>query len=220
VREYYVDWRAEEPATFTIECLDDDGPGGETVDVATRLRDAAEHVERSMTYWNRYLLDARAGQDDNSFAPPVVVGKGLSLARYAYCFWDLADGEALVVDSDVPAARYWSFQLYNLGWFEAFDLDDRIVSVNDTQAARTDGGRRVSLVVSGDDPGVANWLDTGGRREGLLMLRWFWPSDGAPAPSPVTRVVPLASIDGPVDAMARAAQRRARLDHLAWRFRT
>lgn len=226
VREYYVDWRTDEPATFTIECLDDDGPASDAGlagnDIATRLRDAAAHVERSMTYWNRYLVDARAGQVDNAFTPPVVVGKGLSVARYAYCFWDLGDGDALVVDCDVPAARYWSFQLYNLGWFEAFDLDDRVVSVNTAQAVLSDAGRRVEVVVSAADPGAPNWLDTGGRRNGLLMLRWFWPDEGEPPPSPVTRVVPVASLvrSGAVDAPTRAAQRRARLDHLAWRFRT
>ena len=220
VREYYVDWRAEEPATFTIECLDDDGPGVARPVIDAQLRDAADHVERSLTYWNDYLRDARAGQRDNAFTPPVVVGKGLSMARYAYCFWDLADGDALVVDCDVPAARYWSFQLYNLGWFEAFDLDDRVVSANNTQAALSDDGGRVEVIVSASDPRVRNWLDTGGRRNGLLMLRWFWPDEDTPPPSPSTRVVPVESLNGPVDAEARRAERRARLDHLAWRFRT
>ncbi len=222
VREYYVDWRAEEPATFTIECLDDAGPGpSSTVDVARQLDDAAGHIERSLTYWNAYLRDARAGQADNAFTPPVVVGKGLSMARYAYCFWDLDEGDALVVECDVPAARYWSFQLYNLGWFEAFDLDDRVVSVNNAQAALSDEGRAVEVVVSASDVGMRNWLDTGGRRYGLLMLRWFWPDEGAPPPQPSTRVVRIASLaPGPVDADARRAERRARLDHLAWRFRT
>jgi uncharacterized membrane protein len=225
VREYYVEWRAEEPATFTIECLDDVGPGVSaggpgTTDVAAQLRDAAHHVERSVTYWNDYLREARAGQGDNVFTPPVVVGKGLSMARNAYCFWDLADGDALVVECDVPSARYWSFQLYNLGWFEAFDLDDRIVSVNNAQAALSDDTERVEVVVSASDPGVRNWLDTGGRRHGLLMLRWFWPDEDAPPPSPSTRVVSAASLSGPVDTEARRAERRARLDHLSWRFRT
>jgi uncharacterized membrane protein len=142
------------------------------------------------------------------------------MARYAYCFWDLADGDALVVECDVPSARYWSFQLYNLGWFEAFDLDDRIVSVNNAQAALSDDTERVEVVVSASDPGVRNWLDTGGRRHGLLMLRWFWPDEDAPPPSPSTRVVSAASLSGPVDTEARRAERRARLDHLSWRFRT
>jgi hypothetical protein len=219
VREYYLDWQPDEPATFTIECLDDDGPDGRLTgdEVAARLADAGEHIERSMTYWNRYLTDARAGQVDNAFTPPVEVAKGLAVARYAYCFWDLAPGQALVIDTDVPAARYWSLQLYNLGWFEAFDVDDRITSLNHTQA-RVDDDGRVHVVVSGEDVGALNWLDTGGRRSGLVMLRWFWPTGGPPAPA--TRVVDVGDARGPVDAEARRAQRRARLDHLAWRFRT
>jgi hypothetical protein len=225
IREYYLDWDARDPARFTIECLDDDGPGPRRsgAELATQVAHAAEQVEQSMRYWNEYMRDARVKQPDNSFAPPLQVAKGLSAARYVYCFWNLAPGDALVVESDVPDARYWSLQLYNLGWFELFDLDDRITSRNQHQFwIGADG--RLRCVIAADDPGVPNWLDTGGRPEGLAMFRWFWPNS---TPSPSARVVPLAGVrdafppDTPtVDPAARARERRARLDHLARRFRT
>jgi hypothetical protein len=79
-------------------------------------------------------------------------------------------------------------------------------------------------VVAHDDPGVPNWLDTEGRHEGLLNFRYFW---GSTLPALQADVVPLARVrdalpaDTPVvDASARAAEVRARRDHLAWRFRT
>ena len=226
VREYYLDWSAAEPATFTIECLDDEGPGSPTKgdELAHRLTDGIAHVEQSMAYWERYLLDARARHVDNSFAPSVQVAKGLAAANYVYCFWNLGPDEALCLESDPPDARYWSLQLYNLRWFEAFDLDDRVTSLNHRQVWMGGDGR-VHAVVSHQDPGVPNWLDTGGRGEGLLMLRWFWP--GGDAPSPAARVVKVGDVAAAfppgapaVDVERRRAERRRRLDHLAWRFRT
>src|SRR4029453_2470882 len=69
IREYYFDWQPREPATFTIECVD---PGGrrapfKSESLALGLDEAATHLHRSLTYWNQYILDARAEQTDNVF---------------------------------------------------------------------------------------------------------------------------------------------------------
>ena len=84
---------------------------------------------------------------------------------------------------------------------------------------------RLRVVVAHQDPGVPNWLDTEGRREALLTLRWFWPTGDAPAP--VARVVKLDEILGAlpddtpkIDADARREEIRRRRDHIAWRFRS
>jgi Protein of unknown function (DUF1214) len=217
IREYYFDWQPEEPATMVIECLDEDGPAPpvEGSALAAQLGAVAASVERSMAYWNTYMLDARAAGVDNAFAASQRLNKGLAVARYAFCFWSLGPDEALVVESDLPASRYWSFQLYSLGWFEPLDPAGRITSRNHLQCPVDDDGK-VRVVVAHRDPGVGNWLDTGGRREGLLTLRWFWPTgDAAPAPS--ATVVPLSDVTGtPADHGAEQAARRR---HVAWRFR-
>lgn len=224
IREYYFDWEPREPATFTIECLDvDDASGRRTGPaLAAQLEEAAALTEHSILYWSRYLRDARAERVDNSFAAPLTVAKGLAAARYAYCFYALAPDEALVVDSDVPAARYWSLQLYTHGWFELIDVADRMTSINHEQAIISPDGR-VRVVVAHEDPGVANWLDTGGRGEALLMFRWFWPTA---EPTPTATVVKSAELptslagESTLDAMERIEEIRRRREHLAWRFRT
>ena len=220
IREYYFDWRVEQPALLTIECIDDDAlepaPRLTGTELAARLRDAANAVEISLDYWNTYMQERRSTQPDNTFTPPLKLEKGLDAARYLHCIWDLAPDEALVVDCDVPDARYWSWQLYQLGWFDLVDTVERPTSLNHTEAAVDVD--RVQVVVSAIDPGVPNWLDTGGRRNGLLMLRWFWPSGADP--NPATRVVPVSELSGPVSAEDRATALRRRRQHLAWRFRT
>lgn len=225
IREYYFDWQAREPATFTIECLDADArPARRSArSVAAQLDEAIAGVEQSVTYWNSYMRDARARQTDNTFGPPVEVGKGLGAARYAFCFYALGPDDALVVDSDVPDARYWSLQLYSLGWFGPLDFAGRVTAINREQAwVATDG--RLRVVVAQRDPGVANWLDTEDRPEGLLLSRWFWPVG---TPSPSARVVDLSEIRSelppdtpavtPSQRQEEIARRRA---HVAWRFRT
>ena len=226
IREYYIDWRSEEPALFTIECLDDVAPPDRVIaqQLVERFAEAASGVEHSMRYWNQYMIEERAARVDNSFAGSLRVEKGLAAARYAFCFWDLAADEALVVDTDVPPARYWGFQLYVPGWFELVDPVSRITSRNHTQTQILEGGR-VQMVISPSDPGVSNWLDTGGRNQGLCTLRWFWP-DGDGEPAPTARVLKVAALADALDRGHMAIdveQRRAELakrrSHLAWRFR-
>ena len=125
----------------------------------------------------------------------------------------------------MPDARYWSLQLYPEAWFELADPVERITSLNHLQAEVSDDGR-IRAVVSHRDPGVANWLDAGGRQRGLCTLRWFWPqSDDAPEPTArVVSVDEAADVLGAsvrrVDPAERAAVLAARRRHLAWRFRT
>ena len=224
LREYYVDWQEAEPATFTIECLDDVPaplPSAETL--ARQLDHALDQVESSVFGWNDYLKEHRAKGRDNAFAPQQTVAKGLSDARYAFLFWNLAPDEALVIETDEPRARYWGLQLATMGWFEQVDPIHRITSINHRQAIPSADGL-IRFVLAGRDPGVPNWLDTAEHPVGLLTYRWFWPESD---PSPSARVVPLAELrqllpaDTPkVDAAARREEIRARKRHLAWRFRT
>jgi hypothetical protein len=169
------------------------------------------------------MKDHRARGVDNAFAEQMAVAKGLSDARYAFLFWNLGPDEALCIETDVPRARYWGLQLATLGWFEPVDPIHRITSINQHQALPSSDGR-LRLVLAHEDPGVPNWLDTGGHREGLLTYRWFWPEAD---PTPSSRVVDFSELashlpsDTPVvDAPMRQAEIRSRKRHLAWRFRT
>lgn len=225
LREYYVDWQPVEPATITIECLDDlpapAPPDGNQL--AAQIDHALDQVESSLFGWNDYMKEHRAAGTDNVFAAQQTVAKGLSDARYAFLFWNLAPDEALVIETDVPRARYWGLQLATLGWFEQVDPIHRITSINQTQAIASSDGR-VRFVLSHLDPGVPNWLDTAGHRDGLCTYRWFWPESD---PTPTSRVIRLADLheilppDTPrVDPATRRAEVRVRRQHLAWRFRT
>ena len=161
----------------------------------------------------RWLADRGArlvlvDRDDDGLA-----GLGLDAARYSFCFWDLGPDEALVVEVARPPARYWTFQLYEMAWFELVDTADRLCSLNHTQAP-VDDDDHIRLVLSHADPGVANWLDASGRRTGLLTYRAFWTTDDVPTPR--SRLVPVADVREAlppettlVDHAGRAAQMAA-----------
>ncbi|MCQ3807205.1 MAG: DUF1214 domain-containing protein [Acidimicrobiaceae bacterium] len=226
-REYYYDWRPLEPATITIECLDPEPPTPLTARLfEARLHETLNEIEESLDYWNDYLVNNRALRTDNSFtANTVKLNKGLADARYEFCFWDLAEDEALVIDCDQPDARYWSMHLYTMHNFEPVDPYAHISSRNHRQVEVSPDGR-VRIVASATDPGVRNWLDVAGRRNGLCTLRWFWPHRET-RPIPTTTVVPLAQVRSilPADTPAFTPSQRhtevnARQAHLRWRFRT
>ena len=221
VREYYFDWRPLEPAVLTIERLDPPAasPPPSTLEA---LGEAIGQVTRSVVFWDEYMVRARAALTDNSFGDTRLEPKGLQALAYAHAFWRLSPGEALVVEVDRPGARYWSFQLYELGTFEALDIVDRVTSLNHTQVAVDDDGR-VRVVLAAEDAGVANWLDTEGRPEGLVTFRCAWAET---TPNPSARVVPVAALDDELpagtarlDPDGRAAQVARRRAHLKWRFR-
>ncbi|MFK7894958.1 MAG: DUF1214 domain-containing protein [Myxococcota bacterium] len=225
LREYYVDWQPAEPAVFTIECLDEipTPPRLRSEDVAAQLDHALEQVESSVFGWNDYMKEHRAAAQDNTFAAQQTVAKGLSDARYAFLFWNLQPDEALLIETDIPEARYWGLQLATHGWFEQVDPVHRITSINQNQVVPSSDGR-VRLVLSHQDPEVPNWLDTGAHPEGLLTFRWFWPKSD---PTPSAKVIPLAELAAQLPAdtpPVTPAERRADIDrrkaHLAWRFRT
>ena len=225
IREYYWDWRPAEPAMFVIECLDAPPTTDPTerIGPAAELRDAATAVESSIAYWNDYLRRHRAELVDNVLGAPFKNPGGLDAATYGFGFYNLGPDEALYIESEIPDARYWGFQLASLAWFESLEFANRVTSLNHEQATVSPDGR-VRVVIAHRDPGVPNWLDTEGRRAGLVTYRWFWSPT---APHPTSTVVTLNRLRdvmppetpyiSPADRAAEIEQRRR---HVAWRFRT
>jgi hypothetical protein len=106
----------------------------------------------------------------------------------------LEPGEALVITVHEPDKPflYWGLTLAS-PWMESFDYRYTTTNLNNHRAKRSDDGSW-RLVVSPVDPGpgVDNWLDTGGRLEGYMIVRWVL-ADGPPHPS--AEVVKLADLE-------------------------
>ena len=56
-------------------------------------------------------------------------------------------------------------------WFRSFDYWNHTSNLNNAQGADNPDGS-TTYVVSIQDPGVHNWIDTGGLNDGFLLGRW------------------------------------------------
>ncbi len=96
----------------------------------------------------------------------------------------LDEGEALLVTVHEPDKPYlyWGLTLTS-PWMESFDYRYTTTNLNNQKAKRSDDGSwRLVIAPRDPGPGVANWLDTGGRLEGYMLVRWVL-ADGPPHPS-------------------------------------
>lgn len=191
-RFYFWDPDDDRPLDLHIERVDDGRPERPAPLTAGSLAariDAATRLVVSMVEW--WLRRAQRIRDENE--PNVVGAPGVrppgvpglepppsSPLNYGVCCWELDADEALLVESDVPDVTYWSFQLYN-AWWESPDNQHRQTSIGHTTAHIDDDGR-FRAVIAASDPGVPNWLDTGGARRGFLFYRWFRPTSPMPTP--------------------------------------
>lgn len=225
VRLYVTDWEHDAIPHPTIDRIGFEGkaPGRlEPATMAERLDEAIHWVERSVVYWNQFLKARRAGSGDNALSPPMSVPGGATDILYGGGWYRLEPEQGLLIECDRPQARYWSIQLYSAPWFESLDLANRVCSLNGRQM-QVDPDGRFRLVVSAEDPGIPNWLDTEGRPDGMVSYRWIWSED---APVPETRVVALSDLRAhlspdtpefsPAERRAQVARRRA---GVARRFR-
>ena len=221
-REYYYDWAAAEPAVMVVECLDDDAdppaPRLTPADVTARLARAADGIAHSVHNWNDYLRDHRARGTDNVLAPPMVVAQGLDAARYAFCFWDLGPDEAVVIETTVPAARYWSIQAYELGTYELIDITEHQSSLNHRQVY-VDPDGMVRIVARSSSPSTSTQM-TGHFARTAASSSGFWTTVSCVVcPSQATRRSVAGDAEGCVAAAiepARSRWRGLRRRRLRW----
>ena len=115
---------------------------------------------------------------------------GSPSTTYGLSIYELDPDEAVLVEWEPPDSAYWSFQLGDV-WSNALDFANYRTHVGMRTAVIDDDGR-LRVVVSHSDPGVPNWLDTRGRREGTVVMRNY-RARGESA-GPTMEVVPLGEV--------------------------
>ncbi|MEV6096519.1 DUF1214 domain-containing protein [Nocardia sp. NPDC051981] len=192
-RQYIADYSTEQLATYTIETLDAAGPIPELDDAtfADQLTALTWTAVKLMTLHRTVAPDLLHRPNELIVAEPESLGSENTTPDNLYMLgmFDLEPDQALQLDITPPDTRYWSVALENI-WHECLEPHRRHSSVtNKGVTPRADG--TVRLVIAGSDPGVPNWLDTGGRGRGFVLLRWL---DHPVAPDVQVRVVPIAEV--------------------------
>ena len=85
-------------------------------------------------------------------------------------YFDLGDDEALVVTITPNNARYFTVPVTNL-WTITDDYRNAQTSLNNAQAVANPDGT-YTFVISPTDPGVHNWVSTGGLNQGTISIRF------------------------------------------------
>jgi len=98
--------------------------------------------------------------------------------------------EALVIRGRFPKCRFSNVVLWNR-FIQTLDYDHRTVSLNRKQTKLESDGS-FKMVVAAEDPGVPNWLDSGGRALGMMFWRFLLPEEEI---EPLkTKLVPIGDV--------------------------
>lgn len=191
IRQTFNDKATERPAVVRIERISD-GPAVPTpltpAVIEGQLFGAAQWVRgtaNTFADWTQWFMtqpNRIYDGDQNIFHR----AGGDPRIWYGHLYYDLAPGEALVIEAVPPACRFWNFQLDNW-WMESLDHVNRKVWVNGAQARYEEDGR-VVVVCADEDPGFGNWIDLSGHRTGTALWRWI---EADAHPMPQCRVVKL-----------------------------
>jgi len=212
VRHAACDWLHEVDARLAIERLDVPAaqPRMPAAAIAARMAKLAEWAEDQVSYWLGHVATIRQRGVINRVERHDYSTLGGAAGQvYFEGLYELAPGEALIVETDVPdTCRYWSVMVTD-EHFGTIDWINHQSSINDVQARR-DADGKFRAVVSPEDPGIANWLDTAGRTRGALQFRW---NNSSSVPDLHVRKVNLAALAGelPADTARTTPAQRDRI---------
>ncbi len=192
VRQYFADWEIERPASFEIYRVGGEGvppPPLTPARMAELLDEAGQWTLQSARFWQEWIDQLRRDHVKGQLQPPRPFVGGARDIVYGNDWWSLDPDEAMIVEAELPDARYWQFQLCDV-WFRTMDWATRQTGLNHTQA-RVDSDGKLRIVIAHRDPGVQNWLDTAGHPEGMFQYRFIWTRT---QPQPSVRIVPATKL--------------------------
>jgi hypothetical protein len=180
VRQYVADRDQEVLARFGIEPLDAPGRPGPPTDsgIAAQFTAMAWTIAKLTTLHQTVRPDLLGAPNQLVTAEAAALGGENTTPDNLYMLgmFRLAEGEVLCIEFEPPASRYWSITVENI-WHECIDPRRRRSFLTNAGAAReADGAVRVAIGGApppGDGAGGDNWLDTGGRHRGFVVLRWL-----------------------------------------------
>jgi len=197
-RQLFNDWEHEEAIHFEITQLGAEGSHKEAytaVIAAEEIKRFGQIVHNQIRFWNAFWTIPMGTYGEREGSIPGVAfprnafnkinaasgatGGGMSTNLYAGGVFELEDDEALIIENTIRLKpQYVGFQIGNL-WGESIEYADQIGSLNGHQMT-TDPDGVIRIVLAHKDPGVPNWVDTSGHREGFMTPRWAYSEPPAP----------------------------------------
>jgi hypothetical protein len=215
VRDAHADWLNQSPNALEVRRLN---PSGDPRSEEEMARHAAKIAIEGI-YYTYYCMQSGKGQAPNTVRPPLSSAAfgGVPTQWGVKGHLVLADDEAIVVRSNGAGASF-----RNLVLTDAFHISieywQRTSSLNMLELAADEDGD-FTCVIAAHDPGVHNWLDTGGLPRMNFGQRWqgFPPGADRSDPWMTTQLVKLDDLDKAIPAGARRIDAAGRAEQLARR---
>lgn len=216
VRMRSYDWLNEVDPNLSIENLDPVPPKPRLTpdEITQRIRHMAAMPAKAtkLFYWMQNEVKKAGGV--NVFQP-APIGGALSKQVYLPAVFEFEDDEALILETELPEVRpYWNFQL-NDPYFNAVEYVYRLSSTNG-HFARLSSDGKFRAVISLQDPGVPNWLDPAGFKQGTIYGRWY---DCDSCPTPTLKRVKFAELRAALPADTPTVTPEERAEELRTRVR-
>jgi hypothetical protein len=218
VRHFFYDWDSEIRSSLFLEPLND-APAAPT----HRAQRPITALSRQIAALGDFVLanlgffiDFGRAAGPNQFLPPFD-GTAMGAAaenRPVIGRWELTPQQALLLEVTPPEGVYWSLSIGN-PWWETINYGDHQSSLNGHQAHLDDDGV-FRAVISAQDPGIANWLDTAGHSNGPMILRCVRTVS---APTPTVTVLPFDDLHSHLPASTLRVSAAERVQVLAFRRR-
>ena len=190
VRQIYARWEDAYPGEVHINRVGYEGKAQEapTVpEVSEKLHAVAYTARQSAVTWPAMVAERYVNRRDANTLGPLIhtFSMGGAKGRWmASAHFNIPSGKALVIKSWPTNAQYQGIQLTDR-WFSSLEYANRQTSLTGTQSHVASDGA-IYHVITGQDPGYPNWLDTVGLQKGTILLRFdgvrgdideeFWPT--------------------------------------------
>ncbi|KAJ5403462.1 hypothetical protein N7509_003333 [Penicillium cosmopolitanum] len=221
VRNNLGDWQSEKPDNISVALIDD-ASGQDPISESKIISTARWNLQESIVDYGVGALGIKTMINKlNTLKAPSQSSTLGTLTSQASSFghFKLGDQEALVATVTQGDADYFVFP-WTDPWMITTKPGNSQVSLNNVQASVNDNGT-YTFVVSPEDPGVYNWINTTGLNEGTAMVRWQGLSDDATSssnpPSIVTQVVPLSELESILPSGTRFVTQEERSEQLSKR---
>jgi hypothetical protein len=135
-----------------------------------------------LRFWSGFKTNWLGGIADNKTAGPAPRAGG-----WGYLLggrFNLTEDQAIVLTISDVGSGYIGFQVLSPWLMMPADARSRTLSLNKAQVLRNPDGT-VTYVLALKEPGVANWIDTAGLRQGMYIVRW----QGVPKDADVNAMV-------------------------------
>jgi hypothetical protein len=172
IRDTYLDWSRQLPTQISVHRVS--GPPSAPALPLKAMQTFAsykviEHALNMYKFWEWGVAPVQPNTIPAPLIRPAPAGElpwGMTgVGRFA-----IADDEGLLFTLDPVSALYLGAMAAS-PWLVGIDYAKRTGTLNNHQAARNPDGS-ITYVLAARDPGVQNWLDTGGLHEGYMLFRW------------------------------------------------